>query len=325
VSAPLLSIVVLSWNTEDLLRTCLERLAAAELKDAEVIVVDNASSDGSAAMVRTRFPGARLIVNERNLGYAAGNNVGIAAARGRYVFLLNSDTEVEPDATRRMVEYLEAHPDCGAVAARLLNLDGTVQRACKRFPTLAVAIGFDTWFGKRFPFARVLERYDYAEFDHLSSRDVAQPPAAALMLPARVLAEVGTFDEDLFLFFNDVDLCRRIHARGWRIHYLAEARIKHHCGASTRKFGNFAREWHLNRARYYLRAYGEPGFALAKLMTCWRALEQWNRFVRPMTIREERRAATREIVDIVRAVVHDQGIGDERVRRGAMPPMDLRE
>ncbi|MFG0318497.1 MAG: glycosyltransferase family 2 protein, partial [Planctomycetota bacterium JB042] len=144
-AVPDLSIVVLSWNTEDLLRACLESLARIEPGLAiETIVVDNASSDGSAAMVRDRYPDVRLIVNDRNVGYAEGNNVGIRAARGRHLFLLNSDTEVAPDAPRRLVEHLDAHPACGAVGAKLLNPDGTVQRACMRFPGFGVLVGFDT-------------------------------------------------------------------------------------------------------------------------------------------------------------------------------------
>lgn len=316
-----LSIVVLSWNTEDLLRACLESLARIEPGlDVETVVVDNASTDGSAAMVRERFPACRLIVNARNLGYAEGNDVGIRAARGRHVFLLNSDTEVLPDAPRRLVEYLDAHPDCGAVGAKLLNKDGTLQRACMRFPGFGVLVGFDTWFGKHGPLKRVIDRYFYRDFDHESSRDVDQPPAAALALPRAVLDRVGLLDPDLFLFFNDVDLCRRIRAKGYAIHYLAEARVVHHGGASTARYGDFALEWHKNRARYYQRAYGSFGFACAKAMTVWRACEEWWRSIRPMTDPEERRAAEADLERVVKEVLRDDGRFDERVQ----PPRPVR-
>lgn len=312
---PDLSVVVLSWNTSDLLRTCLERVRACDpAVTTEVIVVDNASDDDSADMVAREFPECRLIRNPRNFGYAEGNNVGVRAASGRHVFLLNSDTEVFPDAPRRLVEFLDANPGYGAVGAHLLNLDGTTQRACMRFPTPWVAVGFDTWFGDRWPFRRVIDRYFHRDFDHEHSRDVDQPPAAALVVPRRVFDEVGLLDPDLFLFFNDVELCQRIRKAGYFIRYLADAKVTHHGGASTRRFASFALEWHRNRARYYLRAFGRPGFALAKVMTFWRSLEEWVRSARALKTWDERRRAWGVIQEVVREVWRDEGRGDPRVR-----------
>lgn len=317
MSAIKLSTVVLSWNTEDLLRRCLaavERaVAACGPESHELVVVDNASSDDSAAMVAREFPRARLIVNASNLGYAEGNNVGLRAARGTYAFLLNSDTEAKPDALAKLVAWLDAHPDCGAVGAQLLNLDGTLQRACMRFPTLLTAIAFDTWFG-RVPLKREVARYFYRDFDHASSRAVDQPPGAALMLRRSMLERIGLLDPDLFLFFNDVELCRRIVRAGWGIHFLADAEIFHHGGASTRKYGAFALEWHKNRARYYRREHGVAGAALAKAMTAWRALEEWWRTARRMTDPKERAAATSAITAVVREVMADDGSPDPRAR-----------
>lgn len=311
---PDLSVVVLSWNTEDLTRACLRCLERVPRDlSLEVIAVDNASGDGSAAMVEREFPAVRLIQNPRNLGYAEGNNVGIRAARGRHVFLLNSDTEIEPAAPRLLVDYLDAHPDCGAVGAQLLNLDGTIQRACMRFPDLPVLFGFDNWLGKSGPLAGVIDRYFYRDFDHAASRDVDQPPGAAMVVPRRVYCEVGLLDPDLFLFFNDVELCRRIARAGYRIHFLAEARVVHHGGASTRRYRDFALEWHKNRARYYQREYGELGFALAKLLTGWRAVEEWWRTSRRMTDPAERAAASAAIWSVVKEVAADPGRGDPRV------------
>ena len=315
--APDLSIVVLSWNTEDLLVACLEAVEASMASDpdlaVEVIVVDNASSDPSAATVAARFPDFTLIVNDRNLGYAAGNNVGLRVASGRHVMLLNSDTEVAPDAFRRLVTYLDEHPDCGAVGPQLLNVDGTLQRACMRFPGLGVLIGFDTWFGERWPLEGVIDDYFYRDFDHVESRDVDQPPAAALVVPRAVYDEVGLLDEDLFLFFNDVDFCRRVHAAGYKIHFLAEACVTHHGGASTARYGDFALEWHKNRNRYYRKAYGVPGFWMAKAMSVWRAAEEWWNTARKMTDPAEQEAASRAIEKVVREVLADPGAFDERV------------
>ncbi len=313
--APLVSIVILSWNTRELLERCLECVRAIDpALEREVVVVDNASSDDSVARVRERFPEVRLIVNATNLGYAEGNNVGIRAARGRFVFLLNSDTEVAPDAPGRLVRFLESEPWAGAVGAQLFNVDGTVQRACMRWPTLPVLFGFDNWFGKRWPLRAAIDRYFCVDFDHLATRQVDQPPGAALMLRRSALDEVGLLDPDLFLFFNDVLLCRRLARRGYTIWFLAGARVVHHGGASTKRYGAFALEWHKNRARYYLREYGRLGFGLAKLMTAWRAWEEWWRTARRMTDRGEREAATRAIRHVVREVWRDEGCGDPRVR-----------
>lgn len=315
MSVPDLSIVVLSWNTSDLLKICLDRVEACEPGlVTEVIVVDNASDDDSADMVAAEFPKAVLIRNERNYGYAEGNNVGIRAATGRHVFLLNSDTELLPDAPRRLVQFLDDHPEYGAVGAHLLNLDGTTQRACMRFPTMSVALGFDTWFGDRWPMKKVIDRYFHRDFDHEHSRDVDQPPAAALVVPRKVFDEVGVLDPDLFLFFNDVELCERITKAGYFIHYLAEAKVTHHGGASTRRFSNFALEWHRNRARYYLRAFGRPGFVLAKMMTGWRSLEEWVNSARALKTWDERRRAWGVIWAVVKEVWDDEGYGDKRVR-----------
>lgn len=313
---PVVSVVVLSWNTVDLLRVCLSKLRQDIPRHArEVIVVDNFSTrDDSPDMVAREFPEVTLIRNPRNVGYAEGNNVGIRASRGRYVLLLNSDTEVEPGAIDTMVDFLETHPHHGAVGAQLRNLDGSIQRACMRWPDLRVCIGFDTWFGKHGPLTSHIDRYFVKDFDHAFSRDVEQPPGAALMLRRSALDRVGLLDPDLFLFFNDVELCRRLHAIGYAIHYLVDARITHHGGASTSRYGEFALEWHKNRARYYHRVYGAFGFFLAKVMTAWRAGEEWWRTARTMANPTDRAAATAAIRRVVSEVWNDVPYHDPRVR-----------
>lgn len=315
-ATPVVSVVVLSWNTVDLLRACLLSLRRDSVdRPREVIVVDNHSTrDDSADMVAREFPEFTLIRNPRNVGYAEGNNVGIRASSGRYVLLLNSDTEVEPGAIDRLAAFLESQPNHGAVGAQLRNVDGSIQRACMRWPDLLVCVGFDTWFGKHGPLKGHIDRYFVTDFDHAHSRDVEQPPGAALMLRRTALERVGLLDPDLFLFFNDVELCRRLHAIGYAIHFLAEARITHHGGASTSRYGEFALEWHKNRARYYQRVYGPLGFLLAKIMTAWRAWEEWWRTARAMTDPTERTTTTKAILRVVREVWEDEGRGDPRVR-----------
>ena len=269
------AVVILSWNTVELLRACLcslqEREQGVEL---EVLVVDNGSADGSAEMVEREFPAVQLLRNPENRGYAGGNNQGVAATDAPFVLLLNSDTEVTPGAIGRLRDHLIAHPELGAVAPRLSNPDGSVQRACMRFPNLRVALLYDSlwerWFGR----PKSVRRYFMEDFDHLHSCDVDQPPGACLLLPRAVWDAVGGFDESLWLFFNDVDLCKKIVAAGHRLHYLAEAEVVHHGGRSTSQFPEFVRVWNVNRVRYYRKHHGWLGVLAVKCAVTLRALEE---------------------------------------------------
>ena len=254
--APEISVVIPSWNTRELLRTCLATLRAARKPPTEVIVVDNASHDGSAAMVAQSFPEVRLLVNEKNEGFARGCNQGMRVARGRYVLLLNTDTELAIDALELLHAFLERHADYGAVAPRLVHADGRTQRTCNAFPTLATALFFATPLERWCPDSRELRRYFLRDWDHEDERDVEQPPAACLLVRAAVLEEIGLFDERLWLFFNDVDLSRRMAEAGWKTRYLFGARVVHHVGASTKQFGDFVPEYQRNRLVYYRKHHG---------------------------------------------------------------------
>lgn len=297
--APRLSIVVLSWNTANLLAACLSSLqAAGGLAWEDVIVVDNASGDGSADLVERRFPAVRLVRNAVNEGYAAGNNRGAALARGQHLLLLNSDTEVARGTLERLVEFLEAHPSHAACAPRLVHPDGAVQLSAKRFPSLATAVFFDTWFQRWFPANREIPRYFMADFDHLTSRDVDQPPGAALLIRRDLWCALGGFDEELWLFFNDVDLCRRAAALGFRVAYRAEVAVVHHEGASTRQFPAFGAMWHRNRLAYYRKTFGWRGALLARLMTSLRGLEEVQKLRRAGAPREARAAVWRSVREV---------------------------
>lgn len=273
--APELAVVILSWNTRELLERCLASVTGQEHGVAlEVVVVDNASRDGSAAMVAERFPGVKLLKNGVNEGYARGNNQGVRATTAPLVLLLNSDTEVRPGALLKLVELLRRHPGYGAVAPRLVNPDGSVQKACMRFPTLADAFLFDSWFERRFGRSRSVRRYFMEEFDHRGDADVDQPPGAALMLRRSDWEAVGGFDERLWLFYNDVELCRRLHDRGLKIRYLASAVVLHHGGKSTAQYRDFAGEWIANRVRYFKLRHGPAGAFVIKSWLLLRGLEE---------------------------------------------------
>lgn len=266
MSAPVpeISVVIPSWNTVDLLRTCLEKLSAAEKPLTEVIVVENGSEDGSGAMVAREFPDVQLIINERNEGFAKGCNQGMRAATGRYVLLLNTDTEVAVDAIAKLHGFLEANPEYGAAAPRLIHPDGGTQRTCQAFPNLRTALFFATPFERWFPKSRELERYFMRDWDQEDERDIDQPPAACMLIRSSVLERIGLFDEELWLFFNDVDLSLRMSKDGWKTRYLADALVVHHVGASTSKFGTFVPEYQKNRLHYYRKHHGILGGVFLK-------------------------------------------------------------
>jgi len=298
---PTLSIVVLSWNTKGLLRACLNSLKAirdqGEL-DFELIVVDNDSADGSADMVAARFPWLTLIRNDKNDGYAIGNNIGASHATGRHLLLLNSDTAVGPGVLTFLVDFLEQHPEHGACAPRLVCEDGTIQLSCKTFPDLWTAFYFDTWFDELFPKNRTIPKYFMADFDHTTSRDVDQPPGAAFLIRRDLWEQMGGFDPELWLFFNDVDLCRRLHRAGWKVAYIAEVAILHHEGKSTSQFPGFGGIWHKNRHAYYRKHYGWRGSVLAKVMTGVRGWQESRRLAREQAPPEAKREMWRAVREV---------------------------
>jgi GT2 family glycosyltransferase len=232
-SAPGLSVVVLSWNTRELLGACLSALARDTAREPrEILVVDNGSRDGSAEMVARDFPTVRLLHNAENRLYAEGNNQGARAATGRYLCLLNSDTEVRPGALDRLVEFLETHPEYGAAAPKLVNADGSVQRACSRFPTLLDPLFDSTALGLVPPGSWLLWWIRMGDFDHEHSRDVPQPPGACFVMRRDEYLALGGLDPAMSLFFNDVDLCRMLSRGRRRIRYLSEAEV---CTTAARR------------------------------------------------------------------------------------------
>ncbi len=270
-----LAVVILSWNTRELLLRCLASLHGQEHGVAlEVVVVDNASHDGSADLVAAKFPAVRLLRNGVNEGYARGNNQGAALATAPLLLLLNSDTEVRPGALRQLCAVLRRFPEYGAAAPKLVNADGTVQRACMRFPTLAAGFWFDSWFERRWGRSVAVRRYFMEEFDHLGDADVDQPPGAALLVRRADWDAIGGFDEKLWLFYNDVEFCRRVHDRGQRIRYVATAEVLHHGGRSTAQYRDFAGEWIANRIRYFKQRHGFAGALVLKSWLLLRGLEE---------------------------------------------------
>jgi len=231
-----LSIIIVTWNSQEFIRNCLDSIFLSQGNfSSEVIMVDNGSSDETAKIVEELYPQVNLIQNKKNLGYAKANNQGIEEARGEYILLLNPDTQVLEDALSLMYEFMEEHPELGALGPRLLNPDKSVQASCREFPTFSTLIWEFFGLSRLFPRSRVFSRWRMGYFNFDKQREVDQPMGSCLMLRRATLEDVGILDENFVMFFNDVDLCFRIKKSGWRIYFYPEAKVIHHKGASTRK------------------------------------------------------------------------------------------
>jgi hypothetical protein len=245
-----LSVVIVSWNVRNLLQDCLQSIERSQTQLSseqsvspdtsprawqpriEIIVVDNGSRDGSVEMVRDGFPSVHLIANPDNRGFPAANNQGIRRAEGRYILLLNPDTEIVGGALNKLVAFADEHPGVGMVGPQLLNPDGSIQSSRRRFPDLATAFLESTWLE---PFAprRVLDRYTIMDRPDDEIQAVDWITGAAMLARREAIEEVGPLDEGFFMYSEELDWCRRFREAGWGIVYLPTAQIVHHMGRSS--------------------------------------------------------------------------------------------
>lgn len=241
-SQPLdLAIVILNYNTRDLLRDCLCSLRVQAGLRFVVCVVDNASTDDSAAMVAAEFPQIALIRNSVNNGFSAGNNLGLRRfgfpehGQARYAMLLNPDTVVPPDALRRLVVFADAHPDVGVVGPKLVLTDGSLDKACRRsFPTPAVSFYRFIGLSKLFPRSKRFGRYNMTYLDENEQADVDSVVGACMMLRAEVIARIGLLDEQFFMYGEDLDWCLRTKQAGYRVVYYPDVIVHHVKRAASR-------------------------------------------------------------------------------------------
>ena len=261
-SRPDLSVVTVGHNTGELLRACLSSLPSSGAA-MEVLVVDAGSTDGTAELVGREFPTVRLLATDQNLGFTRGNNRALRIARGRHLLLLNPDTAVRPGALAAMLAFLDAHPDVGVVGPQLRFPDGTIQPSRHRFPGRLTAFVDGTvlerWLGR----SRLLDSFYLRDRGDDQRQDVDWLRGACLMVRREAAASAGLFDERFFMYSEEVDLCRRIRAAGWRIVYLPSAVVVHHEGKSSQQ-NPVARDIHFHdsRVRYYQKHLGR-GWALA--------------------------------------------------------------
>ncbi len=232
-----ISIIIVSWNAAKHLKSCLESVREETRRSpdllAETIVIDNASSDGSADIVAAEFPEFRLVRNDRNLGFARANNIGILMSRGKYLYIINSDVVLRPDCLRNLYRYLEAYPEIGIMGPQIINEKGAVQRSCMGFPTawntFCRALALDVMFPRSTLFGGHLMPY----WPHDTTRKVEVINGCFWAVRRRALENVGLLDETFFMYGEDMDWCKRFRLAGWPAVFYPGARAVHYGGASS--------------------------------------------------------------------------------------------
>lgn len=256
-----LSIVILCWNDLKVIGECLRSIyKETRAIDFEVIVSDNGSTDGSLEFIHQHYPLVRVIEHGANLGFARGNNAGIAQSAGRYVLILNPDTIIHDGALEKLVAFAEDHPDAGAFGCRVLNPDGSYQNSARPFPTV-----FREWIAALYlrPLAYLSDAFisdTYTGWKGESERQIDWQSGCCIMLRSTVLRALNGFDSQFFYHFEEVDLCRRVWNAGYPILYTPGAVITHLGGQSVNRFPiRFALEKYRSRYRYFYKHFGPKG------------------------------------------------------------------
>jgi GT2 family glycosyltransferase len=229
-----LSIIVATWNARKRVQECLTSLTHQELESSqEIIVIDNASTDGTRDLIRKQFPQVTLVHNDRNLGFAKANNIGIRLAKGKYLCLINSDVNVPTGCFVKMLRYMEENPSIGILGPKMLGTDGKVCRSCMRIPTLwnsvCRALALDSVFKR----SQIFGGFLMNDFRHNRIKDVNILNGWFWMIRREAINGVGPLDERFFMYGEDLDWCRRFHQAGWRVVFYSEAEAVHYGGASS--------------------------------------------------------------------------------------------
>lgn len=265
MAKPLVSALIVSYNVKPLLLKCLEALYAHADVPLEAVVVDNASTDGSAAAVAADFPDTIVLQQSRNLGFGRANNVGLERCQGRFVLLLNPDVTVNPQAVGRMADFLITRPDAAAVGPRLIFPDGKVDPDARRsFPVPSSLFYRTVGLSRLFPRSRVFGRHNMGHVPDTEVHEMDAGTAACMMLRMTALDRVGFFDPRYFMYGEDLDLCYRLKLGGWKIFYLPNATAIHHKGAATRQAqSKMLYEQHRAMWAYHMKHHADeiPAFA----------------------------------------------------------------
>jgi O-antigen biosynthesis protein len=232
-----ISIIIVNYNVKEFLQNLIHSIYKAGANLAyEVIIVDNASDDGSVEFIREKFPEVILIPNKENLGFSKANNIGLKAARGEYLLLINPDTIVSEDTFEKMIEFFKSTPSAGLAGCKILNPDGTLQLACRRsFPGPWTSFCKVTGLSNLFPESRLFARYNLTYLDENQTYEVDAVSGSFMMLKRDVYEKIGGLDEQFFMYGEDLDWCYRIQKAGYKVYYVHSTQIIHYKGESTRR------------------------------------------------------------------------------------------
>ena len=231
-----LSIIILTWNSQEVIKNCLDSIYSSNRDlNFEIIVVDNNSRDRTKEILKNSYPKVKLIANVKNLGYAKGNNQGIEKSKSEFILLLNPDVKLIDDFLTKITKFFKEHPKAGALGPQLLNPDKSIQSSCREFPEYSTILWELLSLSHIFLRSKIFGRWRMRYFDHNSLAEVDQPMGSVLLIRRKTLEEVGLFDTNFKMFFNDVDLCYRIKKAGWKIYFYPGAKAFHIKGSSTQK------------------------------------------------------------------------------------------
>ncbi len=274
-----LSVIIVAWKVKDLLEKCLssiyskskginfacpvmtsksesfyEAVPRGEQSElyGEVFVIDNNSGDGSVEMIKTNFPQVKLIINQKNKGFASANNQGIKEAKGEFILLLNPDTEILDNALSKMVNFMKEREEAGITGCRLLNSDHSLQPSCRAFPSLYSQIIVLLKLHNFFP--ALVKKYYMLDWPHQEIKEVDQVMGACFLIRKKVINEIGLLDENFYIWFEEVDFCKRAKDKGWKIYYTPQIEIIHHQGQSFKQVIGLEKQKEFNRSlRYYFK------------------------------------------------------------------------
>jgi len=287
-----LSIVIVSYNTEKLLKSCLESVyAGSNGTPLDIWVVDNNSRDHSVATVKSLFPRVKVIENPSNVGFSRANNMVVSQSRSDYILLLNPDTVIIGDAIERVVKFMRGHPEVGIAGCKVLNRDGTLQLACRRsIPTPQVAFYRLTGLSKLFPRSRLVAKYNMTYENPDQTHEVDAVSGAFLMIRRKVVEQIGLLDERFFMYGEELDWCLRAKRAGWAVVYYPGAEIVHYKGESTKYNSRkaaveFYRAMYLFHKKHFAADYSPITNSLIYAGICVKALCSWRKLIFSATVR----------------------------------------
>ena len=268
-----LDVLVVNYNTAKLLQPMFDALRQSNSADlTRYLVVDNASADNSLERLENVCPEALLVANENNVGFGRANNQLVEHLQGKYALLINTDAFVAADTLKKTLDYMEAHPDCGVLGVRLVGREGDLQPSCRYFPTPLNVFLSRTGLERFFP---VVKRVDDMDWDHASVRECDWVPGCYYLIRREVIDQIGLFDPRYFLYYEEVDHCKRVKQAGWKVVYYPDTTVVHIGGESAKtvvELNAVSRQIPKMQIEsellYFRKHHGLPGLALHMFLVC---------------------------------------------------------